>query len=105
LRADHAVGAEVVRILKPLGVDAAVKALEETSETTTAQKQLALALQQARYEAAHARRQYDAVDPDNRLVAGELERRWNDALQVVNRIEREIRSRWSCIGRAETTLR
>ena len=38
-------------------------------------------LQQARYEAAHARRQYDAVDPANRLVAGELERRWNEALR------------------------
>ena len=31
-----------------------------------------------------------AVDPDNRLVAGELERRWNDALQAVHRIEGEI---------------
>jgi hypothetical protein len=39
-----------------------------------------LALQQARYEAARARRRYDATDPDNRLVAAELERRWNDAL-------------------------
>ena len=65
--------------MKPLGIDAAVKAIEaQTSETTTAQRQLELSLQQARYEAAHARRQYDAVDPDNRLVAGELERRWND---------------------------
>jgi Recombinase zinc beta ribbon domain len=88
---DRAVSAEVLRILKPLGVDAAVKALNvETSETSAAQKQLTLALQQARYEAAHARRQYDAVDPDNRLVAGELERRWNEALQVVHRIEGEI---------------
>src|SRR5262249_28159973 len=49
-----------------------------------------LALQQARYEAAHARRQYDVVDPANRLVAGELERRWNEALQAVHRIEGEI---------------
>ena len=44
----------------------------------------------ARFEAAHARRQYDAVDPTNRLVAGELERRWNEALQVVRGIEGEI---------------
>jgi hypothetical protein len=55
-----------------------------------AQRQLELSLQQARYEAAHARRQYDAVDPANRLVAGELERRWNEARQVVHRIEGEI---------------
>jgi DNA invertase Pin-like site-specific DNA recombinase len=91
LRADHAVGTEVLRVLKPLGIDAAVKALEaQTSETSSARRQLDLALQQARFSAAHARRQYDAVDPDNRLVAGELERRWNEALQVVHRLEGEI---------------
>ena len=91
LRADHAVGAEVLRVLKPLGVDAAVKAIEaQASETSAAQKQLELALQRARYEAAHARRQYDAVDPANRLVAGELERRWNEALEAMQHIESEI---------------
>jgi hypothetical protein len=91
LRADQAVGSEVLRVLKPLGIDAAVKALEaQTSESSAARKQLELALAQARYEAAHARRQYDAVDPTNRLVAGELERRWNEALQAVHRIEGEI---------------
>jgi len=91
LRADHAVGAEVLRVLKPLGIDAAVNALQaQTGETSAAQRQLELALQQARFEAAHSRRQYDAVDPANRLVAGELERRWNEALQVAQRIEGEI---------------
>ena len=91
LSIDAAVGAEVLRILKPLGIDAAVRAIEtQTSETSAAQRQLELSLQQARYEAAHARRQYDAVDPTNRLVAGELERRWNKALQAVHRIEGEI---------------
>ena len=68
---DSAVGAEVLRVLKPLGIEAAVKAIEtQTGETSAAQRQLELSLQQARYEAAHARRQYDAVDPANRLVAG-----------------------------------
>ena len=91
LSIDAAVGAEVLRILKPLGIDAAVKAIEtQTSETSAAQRQLELSLQQARYQAAHARRQYDAVDPANRLVAGELERRWNEALQAMHRIEGEI---------------
>jgi DNA invertase Pin-like site-specific DNA recombinase len=91
LRADHAVGTEVLRVLKPLGIDAAVKALDaQAGETSAARRQLELALQRARFEAAHARRQYDAVDPANRLVAGELERRWNEALRVVHRIEGEI---------------
>ena len=91
LSIDAAVSTEVLRALKPLGNDAAVKAIEaQTRETSAAQRQLELSLQQARYEVAHARRQYDAVDPANRLVAGELERRWNEALQTVNKIEREI---------------
>jgi DNA invertase Pin-like site-specific DNA recombinase len=91
LSIDATVGTEVLRILKPLGTDAAVRAIEtQTSATSAAQRQLELSLQQARFEAAHARRQYDAVDPANRLVAGELERRWNEALQAVNQIEGEI---------------
>jgi hypothetical protein len=91
LSIDGAVGAEVLRILKPLGIEAAVKAIEtQTNRTSVAQRQLELSLQQARYEVAHARRQYDTVDPANRLVAAELERRWNDALQTVRRIEGEL---------------
>jgi hypothetical protein len=91
LRADNAVGTEVLRVLKPLGIDAAAKALAaQTSEISAAQRQLELALQEAHFSAAYARRQYDAVDPANRLVAGELERRWNEALQVVHRLEGEI---------------
>src|ERR1700730_10170970 len=76
--ADAAVSSEVLRVLAPLGMDAAVKVLDtQTSETSATERQLKLALTQAQYEVAHARRQYDAVDPANRLVAGELERRWN----------------------------
>ena len=91
LRADAAVGTEVLRVLRPLGIDAAVKALAaQSSETSAAQRQLDLALQEAHFAAAHARRQYDAVDPANRLVASELERRWNEALQVVHRLQGEI---------------
>jgi DNA invertase Pin-like site-specific DNA recombinase len=91
LSIDAAIAKEVLRVLKPLGIEAAVKAVEaQSSETTTAQRQSELSLQQARYEAAHARRQYDAVDPTNRLVAGELERRWDEALQSVAKIEGEI---------------
>src|SRR5260370_39280602 len=77
LSIDATVGTEVLRILTPLGTDAAVRAIEtQTSAPSAAERQLELSLQQARFEAAHARRQYDAVDPANRLVARELERRW-----------------------------
>jgi DNA invertase Pin-like site-specific DNA recombinase len=91
LKVDQAVGSQVLRALKPLGVDAAVKALDvETRETSAARRHHELALERTRYEVAHARRQYDAVDPANRLVAGELERRWNAALERAHRIEQEI---------------
>jgi hypothetical protein len=91
LSIDAAISNEVLRVLKPLGIEAALKAIEAQSSTTTAtERHLELSLQQARYEAAHARRQYDAVDPANRLVAGELERRWNEALQAVAKLEGEI---------------
>jgi hypothetical protein len=46
-------------------------------------KQLTNALEQARFEAARAQRQYDQVDPDNRMVASELEGRWNERLANV----------------------
>jgi DNA invertase Pin-like site-specific DNA recombinase len=46
-------------------------------------------LQRAQYEATLARRRYEQVDPDNRLVAGELERRWEQQLLEVQMAERE----------------
>lgn len=91
LRSDEAVGAEVLRVLKPLGVEAAIKALEaQTDGQSATRRQLELALGQARFKVDHARRQYDAVDPDNRQVAGELERRWNEALLAMRRIEDDL---------------
>jgi len=61
-----------------------------TAEAAEKQRQIELTLQQARYEANLARRQYDAVDPDNRLVAAELEHRWNERLREVRDLEEQI---------------
>jgi excisionase family DNA binding protein len=91
LRVDQAVGAEIMRLLKPLGIEAALEAVEaRKTEAAEKRRQFELALKQARYEAALARRQYDAVDPDNRLVASELERRWNEKLIAVRQLEDEF---------------
>lgn len=46
--------------------------------------------EQSRFEAARAQRQFDAVDPGNRLVTGELERRWNERLAAVAQLEGEL---------------
>jgi len=90
-RVDQGVGAEVIRLLKPLGIDAAIRAIEaRDDEAGHARRQVELALEQARYEASRARHQYDAVDPDNRLVVGELERRWNESLLAVRQLEDKL---------------
>ena len=47
-------------------------------------------LEAARYSADRAFRQYDAIDPQNRLIAAELELRWNSALTRVGEIETRI---------------
>ena len=91
LRVDTAVGDAVLRLLSPLGVEAALAAIEtRESDDAEIRRQAELALTQARYEADLAQRQYDAVDPANRLVAAELERRWNDRLAEVRRQEERL---------------
>ena len=93
MRIDAAVSAEVLRAISPLALDAAFQMIADCERAGAERlRQRELALEQARYEATRARRQYDAVDPDNRLVAGELERRWNECLAAVVRIEDEIRN-------------
>jgi excisionase family DNA binding protein len=91
MRVDRVLAKEVLDRLHPLGVEAALAVIETRSRRRSEKKgQLELALQQARYEAARAQRQYDAADPENRLVAGELERRWNERLVAVRDLELEI---------------
>ena len=92
-KADRVIEAELLRRLEPLGVRAAIEAIDRQAHTNDEQvSQKELALEQARFEVARARRQYDAVDPDNRLVASELERRWNEALRRYNTVEGELKT-------------
>ena len=91
LRVDEAVSCEVLSVLRPIGVQAALRAIEQRADDEHAKRrQLELALEQARFEAARAQRQFDAVDPGNRLVASELERRWNERLAQVSQRQAEI---------------
>jgi len=93
MRVDAAVSAEVLRAISPLAIEAAFQLVADRERAGAERlRHSELALEQARYEATHARRQYDAVDPDNRLVAGELERRWNERLAAVARHEEQIQS-------------
>jgi DNA invertase Pin-like site-specific DNA recombinase len=65
----------------------ALDALEQERQATEHQWQLRL--ERVRYAVRLAQRQYDAVDPENRLVARELEKRWNDALAALAAVEGE----------------
>lgn len=91
LRPDQAVGAELIRVLEPLAVEAAALAAERVEEGTSERRKIVeLELEQARYEAGLAARRYEAIDPANRLVAAELEQRWNVALERVRCVESRL---------------
>jgi DNA invertase Pin-like site-specific DNA recombinase len=93
MRVDAAVSAEVLRAISQLAIEAALAAVAERERVSTDRiDQLEAALEQARYEAARAGRQYDKVEPENRIVATELERRWNERLAEVARLEEQIRT-------------
>jgi excisionase family DNA binding protein len=85
---DAAVSEELLQRLQPLGIEAALQAIEMRERAgDDIHRHVELALEQARYEVSLARCQYDAVDPLNRLVAAELERRWNERLAAVAELE------------------
>jgi DNA invertase Pin-like site-specific DNA recombinase len=85
---DAAVVQAFFEALSPVELDAYSRAL--TSQHQTEQK-LDQAhrqqLERLRYEAALAQRQFNRVDPDNRLVAAELEKRWEAALAALKQAE------------------
>lgn len=91
LRGDQAVEAAVLDAMQPAGITAALEALVQMGvEHDTTRQAWTLALEKARYEAQRAGRQYDLVDPENRLGAGELEHRWNTALARVTEVEAHL---------------
>src|SRR5580700_9134773 len=93
LRVDRAVAGEVLHAIGGNAVEAAVEAAEKMRRHFQEQRRaVELELEQARYEAKLAARRYDAVDPDQRLVAAELEARWNAALRKAQELEERLRN-------------
>jgi DNA invertase Pin-like site-specific DNA recombinase len=91
LSLDKAISREILTVLEPGAIEAAVLASEqETLQQDEIISALKRELEAAQYNARRAEKQYDTTDPDNRLVASELERRWNDALQKVQQLEARI---------------
>jgi hypothetical protein len=84
LRIDAAVARELIRAVEPMAIEAALSAERRYMEGQVEQQRiLELELQQARYEASLAERRYAACDPDNRLIAAQLEKSWETALRRV----------------------
>jgi len=87
---DEAVCACFFEAIKPVQLDTLLAALSTLEQERQARERgWQLRLERARYAVRLAQRQYDAVDPENRLVARELEKRWNQALEALGNLERE----------------
>lgn len=84
-------GEEILKAISPLGVKASVAAIEKlSSQTDERRTALVRQLEQLEFEAQRAFEQYDEVDARNRLVASELERRWNEKLEEIENVKAQI---------------
>jgi Recombinase len=91
---DAAVTAAFLAALEPVALQACLQAAEQIEHGhDTALEQHRRQVEQARYQAAKAERRYQAVDPDNRLVARGLEAAWEKALTELAAAETELARR------------
>jgi excisionase family DNA binding protein len=83
-RVDSVLARELLRAIEPIAVEAAMEAERLRMERVNERRHiLEMDLQKARYEASLAERRYAACDPDNRLIAAQLEKSWETALRRV----------------------
>src|SRR5215211_7472516 len=90
-RIDTAIAGEILRAVAPMAIEAALEAERMQVESQVERQRIVeLDLQQARYEASLAERRYAACDPDNRLIAAQLETSWETALRRVEACEARL---------------
>ena len=98
-KAEALVVEQLLEAVSGNAIEAALEAAaQERRKQGDGRRALEMAVQQARYQAHLAERRYEAVDPDQRWVAGELEARWNQALERVRVTEAqcaEFDQRWA----------
>ena len=88
---DQALSHRILEILRPEQVEIALRAVKELERRSQAvDQQWRMRIERLEYQAQLAQRRYEEVDPSNRLVAGTLERRWNDALQELKTAQEEL---------------
>jgi DNA invertase Pin-like site-specific DNA recombinase len=89
-RLDALVSQQVLTALEPAALELHLAAAAEVEqERQRLHRHWQQQLERARYETDRAARQYQAVEPENRLVARELERRWEEALHGQRRLEED----------------
>ena len=80
----------MLRAVEPAALELSLRAAERVEQDRERlHRHWRQRLERAEYEADRARRQYDAVDPENRLVARELERQWEQKLAEQQRLEED----------------
>jgi len=90
-RVDVTIAAEILRAVSPLAIEAAEEAERMLKEEEQDRLRIAeLELTQAKYDASLAERRYAACDPDNRLIAAQLEKAWESALQRVEQCRKRL---------------
>jgi DNA invertase Pin-like site-specific DNA recombinase len=90
-RIEQVVLAAVFEALRPAGIEATLRAIEQGgSEHQARVRSAELELERAQIHAQRARRQFDACEPENRLVARSLEREWEQRLAEVRGAERAL---------------
>ena len=93
-RVEAAVVSELLRAVEPVAIEAAQEAERMHMEGINEHRRIVeLELSQARYDASLAERRYAACDPDNRLIAAQLERAWEVALRRVEELETRLAER------------
>lgn len=91
VRLDLRVAEAFVTALEPASLEATMAALRDSEQAWEVdRKQRLLMVEQARFQAERARRQFDQVEPENRLVARTLEREWETRLAVVTEREHDL---------------
>lgn len=94
IRPDERVARLLFDAVQPMAIEAALMADKQVQQMHDEQRRaLELQVEQARYETLLAQRRYESVDPDNRLVAAELEERWNHALKRLQQSEAQLEQR------------
>ncbi|TFL17275.1 recombinase family protein [Jannaschia formosa] len=100
-RVDAAIAAEILRMVEPMAIEAAMEAERMQEEGRAERRGVAeLDLQQAEYDASLAERRYAACDPGNRLIAAQLETNWEAALRRVE----ECRTRLTAMDLPDATV-